>query len=99
DGEAEVDGASRRGIFQVVHFAEGEDEGEDALLVVEQDLARLTGFESTKGQGGAGGKSQSVDGGDGVGAEGDGVGIVAEFDAFLLQLVDDAPSVDVAGEE
>jgi hypothetical protein len=86
DGEAEVDRAGRSGVFQIVHFAEGEHEGKDAFLVVEQDLARLTGLESAEGQGGAGGKSQRVDGGDGVRSEWDGVGVVAEFHAFFLQV-------------
>jgi hypothetical protein len=39
NGEAEVDGARRRGIFQIVHFAQGQHEGKDAFLVVEQNFA------------------------------------------------------------
>ncbi len=36
---------------------------------------------------------------DRVGAEGHGVGVVAQLDAFLLKLVDDAAAVDVAAQE
>ena len=36
--EAEIDRTGCRGVLQVIHFAEGEHKGKDAILVVEQDL-------------------------------------------------------------
>ena len=83
DREAEVDRARRGGVLQVVHFAQRQHEGEDAVLVVEQDLARLPALHAAEGQRRAGGEAQGVDGADGVGAEGHGVGVVAQLDAFF----------------
>jgi hypothetical protein len=40
--EAEVDGPGGGGVLQVVHLAQGQGEGEDPVLVVEQDIAGLT---------------------------------------------------------
>ena len=59
----------------------------------------MPAFQAAKGQRRAGGEPQGVDGGDGIGSEGDDVGIVAHLHPFLHELVDDAPPVNVAGEE
>ena len=99
DREAEVDRPGRGRVFQVVHFAQGQHKGKDAVLVVHQDVAGHAAFHTAEGQRGAGGKAQGIDGADRVGAERDGVGIVAQLDAFFDQLVDDAAPVDVAGQE
>ncbi len=98
-GKAVGDGSGSGGVFQIVHLAQRQDESKDAELVVEHDLAPLARLESAKGQGGAGGKSQRIDGGDGVPPKGDDVGIVPHFYPFLLQLVNDGTPVDVAAEE
>ena len=97
--EAVVDGAGGGGVLQVVDLAQGQHEGEHAVLVVEQDLARLAAVHAAEGEGRAGGEAQGVDGRDGVGAERHDVGVVAHLDALFDQLVDDAAAVDVAGEE
>ncbi len=97
--EAERDGAGGRRVLQVVDLAEGEHEGKHAILVVEHDLARVAGLHAAEGERRAGGEAQGVDGGDRVEAEGHGEGVVAELDALLHELVDDAAAVDVAGEE
>ena len=39
DGKAVVDGSGCGSILQIVYFAEGQHEGEHALLVIEQDFA------------------------------------------------------------
>jgi len=44
DREAEADGPGRGGVLLVIDLAQGEHEGEDAFLVVEQDLAGLGQF-------------------------------------------------------
>src|SRR5664280_1977272 len=97
--EAEADGPGRRGVLEVVDLAEGEHEGEHAVLVVEHDLARHAGVHAAKRERRAGGEAQGVHGGDGVDAERHRERVVAELDALFLQLVDDAAPVDVAAEE
>ena len=99
DGEAKVDGARRRRVFQIVHFAEREHEREHAILVVVQNLARHAALHAAKRQRRSGGEAQRVDRAQRVGAERHGERIVTEFDAFFLQLMDDAAAVDVAREE
>ena len=99
DREAEADGAGRGGVLEVVDLAEREHEGEHAVLVVEHDLARVAGVHAAERERRAGGEAEGVDGGDGVDAERHREGVVAELDALFLQLVDDAPPVDVAAEE
>ena len=59
----------------------------------------VAGLHAAEGERRAGGEAQGVDGRDGVDAEGHGEGVVAELDALLHELVDDAAAVDVAGEE
>jgi hypothetical protein len=85
-----------RGVFQVVYLAQGQDKGEDPVLVVHQDVASLAAFHPAKSQGGASGKAEGVDGTDGIGAKGHDVGIVPHLHPFFLELVDDGPPVDVA---
>ena len=97
--EAVADGAGGRRVLQVVDLAQGEDEGKHARLVVEHDAPRLAGFHAAEGEGGAGGEAERVDGRDGVEAERHREGVVAQLDALLEQLMDDAAPVDVAGEE
>ena len=99
DGEAEVDGAGSGGVLQVVDLAQRQHEGEHPVLVVEQDVARLAALEAAEGERRAGGKAERIDGADGVGAEGHGVGVVAQLHALFHELVDDAAAVDVAGQE
>jgi len=48
--ETEVDRPGSSGVLQIIHFAQGEYKGKDALLVVKQDLPRLTAFQTAKGQ-------------------------------------------------
>ncbi len=99
DWEAIVDGARSSGVLQIIHLTQSQGEGEDPELVVEQHSSGLAAFHAAKGQRRAGGEASGIDGGDGVRAEGHDVGIVAHFDTLFHQLMDDAPSVDVAGEE
>jgi len=99
DGEAEVDRARRRRVLEIVHLAQRQHKGEDAILVVEQDVTRLAALHAAEGQGRAHGEAQGVDGADRVRAEGHGVGVVAQLYPLFDQLVDDAPPVDIAGEE
>ena len=99
DGEAKVDGPRGGGVLEVVHLAQGQDEGEDPVLVVEQDVPRLPALHAAEGERAAHGKAQRIDGADGVGAEGHDVGVVAHLHPFLLQLVDDAPPIHVAAQE
>ena len=97
--EAVGDGAGRGGVLQVVHLAQGQGEGKDAVLVVEQDVAGLAALHAAEGQGRTGGKAHGIDGGDGVQAEGHDVGIVAHLHALFHELVDHATAIDVAAEE
>ena len=74
DREAEVDGAGGGRVLLVVDLAEREHEGEDAPLVVEEDLARLlepARLEAAEGHRGAAGEAERVDERRGVGAVGD----------------------------
>ena len=95
DREAEVDRPGGGGIFQVIYFAQGQHKGKDPFPVVEQNIARLTCLQAAKGKSGAGGEAQGIDGAEGVGAEGDSVGVIAQFDPFFVELVDDGTAVDV----
>ena len=99
DGEAVVKSANGGGVLQVVHLAQSQGKGKATELVVEEHSTRLTTFHAPKGQGCTGGEASGIDSGDGIGAEGHDVGIVAHFHTLFHQLMDDAPSVDIAGEE
>ena len=82
--EAVVDGAGGGRVLQVVHLAEGQHEGKDAVLVVEQDdPARLAALQAAEGQGRPCREAERVDGRDGVEAEGHDVGVVAQLDALF----------------
>ena len=98
-GKAVGDGAGRCGVLEVVDLAEGQHEGEHAVLVVEHDPARLAGVHAAEGERRAGGEAQGVDRRDGVETERHREGVVAELDALLDELMDDAAAVDVAREE
>ena len=50
DREAKVNGAGRGCIFQIIYLAQGQDKGEDALAVVQQDFARLASLQAAKGE-------------------------------------------------
>ena len=50
DREAKVDGAGSGGIFQVIDLAQCQHEGEDAVLVVEQDVACLAALDAAEGE-------------------------------------------------
>ena len=62
-------------------------------------MRALPAVHAAEGQRRAGGEAEGVHGRDGVHAERHREGVVAELDALFLQLVDDAPPVDVAAEE
>ena len=99
DREAVVDRACGRRVLQVVDLAQRQHERKDARPVVEQDLARLAGFEAAERQRRTGGKAQRIDRTQRVQAEGHDVGIVAHLHPLFLELMDDAATVDVAAEE
>ena len=98
-GKAEIDGARSRCIFEVVHLAQGQHKGVNSVLVVHQNLTGLATLHTAEGEGTARGKTQGIDGADGVCAKGNNKGVVAHLDTFLLQLVNDAAAVDVAAQE
>ena len=77
DRETEVDGAGGGRVLEVVDFAEGQNEGEYPVLVVDQDLAGLAAFQAAEGERGTGGEAEGIDGADRIGAEGHRVGVVA----------------------
>ncbi len=95
DGEAKVDGARGRRIFQIVHFAQRQHKREDAIFVVVQNLARHTALHAAKRQRRSGGEAQRVDRAQRVPAKRHRERIVAQFDAFFDQLIDDAAAVHV----
>jgi hypothetical protein len=97
--ESEVDRTGRRRVLEVVDLTEGQHEGEDPVLVVPEDLPGLAALHSPEGEGGAGRETEGVDRTQRVGAEGHGVRVVAQLHALLDQLVDDAASIHVSGEE
>ena len=68
--EAVVDGAGRRRVLEVVHLAQGQDEGEDAVLVVAQDALVVARLHAAEGHGGARGEADRVDVAEDLGAEG-----------------------------
>ncbi len=89
DREAEVDGAGGGRVLLVVDLAEREHEGEDAALVVEQDLAGLleaARLEPAEGHRGAAGEAEGVDERRGVRAVGDEERLPAHLDAAAVEL-------------
>ena len=62
DGEAVVDGPGGGGVLQVVHLAQRQHEGEDALPVVHQNVLGLPALHPAEGQRRTGGEAQGVDG-------------------------------------
>ncbi len=99
DGEAVVDGPRREGVLLGRHLTEGEDEGEDPVLVVLEVAERVAGLDAAEGEGGAVGEAEGVDEGRDVGAEGDEPGFPPELDTLLGELVGELPAARGAGHE
>ena len=111
DREAEVDGARGRREFLVREQlllgsvgvgAQGEDEGEDAVLVVEEDLTRrleIARLDAAEGHGRARGEVEGVDGCAHVPSVRDKVGVPTHFHALLGQLLRHGVAVAAPGHE
>ncbi|MEJ2561680.1 MAG: hypothetical protein P8Z42_03225 [Anaerolineales bacterium] len=99
DGKSVGDRPGGRGIFKIVDLAQGQHEGENAELVVQQDVAPLAAFHAPESERGSSGETQRVDRPDGVAAEGNDIRVVSHLHIFFHQLVDDRTSVDVAYEK
>ena len=95
--ETEVDRAGRSSVFQVIDLTQRQHKSEHTLTVIEQDISPLPAFQAAKGQSRTDRKTQGVDGADRIGAEGHGIGIIAQLDAFFGELVDDTATIDITG--
>ena len=99
DRETEIDCPGSSSVFEIIHFTKRQNKGEDAILVIHQDVARHTTFQTAKSERRAYCESQGIDGTDGIGAKGDDVGVIAHLHSLFLQLVDDGTSVDISRKE
>ncbi|MBA7646682.1 hypothetical protein ES703_54448 [subsurface metagenome] len=82
-GEAVGDSPCSGGPLEVIHGAQAEGEGEAAELVIQQYLAEITWLDITEAEGGPGGIAGSVNCSLGIGAEGDGEGMVTQVHSLL----------------
>ncbi len=85
--------------FSGVDLAEGQHEGEDAVLVVAQVGREIAGLDAAEGQRGAVGEAQGVDQRRDVPAEGHQPGLPAELHAFFGQLLGELLAVRAAAHE
>ena len=98
-GEAPVDAAGRGRAPVGADLAQGIDEGEDAVLVVEQHALVVAGLNSAEGHGRAVGKPQGEDGRGDVGPEGHDAGVPADLHPGLQQLLGHGGVVVLGGEK
>jgi len=99
DGESHIDRPGAGGVLKVIHLAERQAEGEDAVLAIEQGLAAVAGLHAAERQRAANGPVQRVDARYGVAAVGYYVGVPAHLDVSLFELVNYARSVDTGADE
>ena len=80
--KAEIDRPGGQRIFLLVHLAQGQDKGENAVFVVEQVGPAVSGFDPAEGHGHPAGKPEGVHQGRGLGAKRHEPGFPAELHAF-----------------
>ena len=86
-GEAVVDGSGGGRVFFCVHFAKGQHEGENAVLVVFEIALVVSGFDGAERQRRPAGETQGVDQCRDILAEGHQTRFPTELHAFLGELL------------
>ncbi len=100
DGEAHVDRARARGVFQIVQLPEGQAEGKHPVLAVHETLPGLPLSQASEGQRRAHRPVKRVDRAHRVPAVGHDVRLPTHLDVLGNELVDDAGAVRArAGED
>ncbi len=99
DREAIVDRPGGRGVPLVGHLAQGHDEGEDSVLVVEQVAAEVAGLDAAEAQGRPAGETERVDGRRDLGAEGHQTRLPAQLHAAFHELLGETRAVVVGAHE
>jgi len=98
-GETPVDAAGRGRGPVGADFAQGVDEGEDAVLVVEQHAFVVAGLHPAEGHGGAVGEAQCENGRGNIRPEGHDAGVPADLHPGLEQLLGHRGVVVLSGQE
>ncbi len=99
DREAVVDGPGRRGVPLVRHLAQRHDEGKDAVLVIKQIAPEIARLDAAEAQGRPAGKTERVDRGGNLVAEGHQTCLPAQLYAALHELFGEAGPVVVRAHE